>query len=33
MEHLILNLRDKNNITKLAVKISLLEEENLKLRN
>ena len=33
MEHLISSLQDKNKITKLTVKVSLLEEENLKLRN
>ena len=33
MEHLILNLQDKNKIAELTVKVSLLEEENLKLRN
>ena len=27
------NLQDKNKITELTVKVSLLEEENLKLRN
>ena len=33
MEHLISSLQDKNKITELTVKVSLLEEENLKLRN
>ena len=33
MEHLISSLQDKNEITKLTVKVSLLEEENLKLWN
>ena len=33
MEYLIPNLEDKNKITKLTIKVSLLEEENLKLRN
>ena len=33
MEHLIPSLQDKNKITELAIKVSLLEEENLKLRN
>ena len=33
MEHFIPNLQDKNKITELAIKVSLLEEENLKLRN
>ena len=33
MEHLISSLQDKNKITKLTVKVSLLEEENLKLWN
>ena len=33
MEHLMSNLQDKNKITELTVKVSLLDEENLKLRN
>ena len=33
MDHLISSLQDKNEITELTVKASLLEEENLKLRN
>ena len=33
LEHLISSLQDKNKITELTVKVSLLEEENLKLRN
>ena len=33
MEHLIPSLQDKNKITELTIKVSLLEEENLKLRN
>ena len=33
MEHLISSLQDKNKIAKLTLKVSLLEEENLKLRN
>ena len=33
MKHLISNLQDKNKITELTVKVSLLDEENLKLRN
>ena len=33
MEHLISSLQGKNKITKLTIKVSLLEEENLKLRN
>ena len=33
MEHLRSSLQDKNKITELTVKVSLLEEENLKLRN
>ena len=33
MEHLISSLQDKYKITKLTVKVSLLEEQNLKLRN
>ena len=33
MEQLISSLQDKNKITELTVKVSLLEEENLKLRN
>ena len=33
MEHLISSLQDKNKITGLTIKILLLEEENLKLRN
>ena len=33
MEHLISSLQDKNKITKLTIKVSLLEEENLNLRN
>ena len=33
MEHLRSSLQDKNEITELTVKVSLLEEENLKLRN
>ena len=33
IEHLISSLQDKNKITELNVKGSLLEEENLKLRN
>ena len=33
MEHLISSLQDKNKITKLTIKVSLLEEENLKSRN
>ena len=33
MEHLISSLQDKNKITELTIKVSLLEEENLKLRN
>ena len=33
MEHLISSLQDKNKITELTVKVSLLEEENLKLWN
>ena len=33
MEHLISILQDKNKITELTIKVSLLEEENLKLRN
>ena len=33
IEHLVSNLQDKNKITELNVKGSLLEEENLKLRN
>ena len=33
MEHLILSLQDKNKITELTIMVSLLEEENLKLRN
>ena len=30
MEHLIPSLQDKNKITELTIKVSLLEEENLK---
>ena len=33
MEHLIPSLQDKNKITELTIKVSLLEQENLKLRN
>ena len=33
MKHIISNLQDKNKITELTVKVSLLEEENLKLQN
>ena len=33
MEHLISSLQDKNKITELTIKVSLVEEENLKLRN
>ena len=33
MKHIISNLQDKNKITELTVKVSLLEEENLKLWN
>ena len=33
MEHLMSSLQDKNKTTELTVKFSLLEEENLKLRN
>ena len=33
MEHLTSSLQDKYKITKLTVKVSLLEEQNLKLRN
>ena len=33
MEHLISSFQDKSKITELTVKVSLLEEENLKLRN
>ena len=33
MEHLMSSLQDKNKITELTIKVSLLEEENLKLRN
>ena len=33
MEHLISSLQDKNKITKLTIKVSWLEEENLNLRN
>ena len=33
MEHLISSLQDKNKITELTIKVSLLEEENLKLQN
>ena len=33
MKHLISNLQDKHKITELTVKVSLLDEENLKLRN
>ena len=33
MEHLISSLQDKNKITELTIKVSLLEEENLMLRN
>ena len=33
MKHTISNLQDKNKITELTVKVSLLEEENLKLWN
>ena len=33
MEHLISSLQDKNKITKLTIKVSLLEEKNLKLRD
>ena len=32
-EHLISSLQDKNKIAELTVKVLLLEEENLKLRN
>ena len=33
VEHLISSLQDQNKITELTAKVSLLEEENLKLRN
>ena len=33
MERLISSLQDKSKIRELTVKVSLLEEENLKLRN
>ena len=33
MEHLISSLQGKNKITELTVKVSLLEQENLRLRN
>ena len=33
MKRIISSLRDKNKITELTVNVSLLEEENLKLRN
>ena len=33
MKHIILSFQYKNKITELTVKVSLLEEENLKLRN
>ena len=33
MEHLLSSLQDNNKITELTVKFSLVEEENLKLRN
>ena len=33
MGHLISSFQDKNKITELTIKVSLLEEENLKLRN
>ena len=33
MEHLIPSLQDKNNITELTIKVSLLEEKKLKLRD
>ena len=33
MEHLISSLQDKNKIIELTIKVSLLEEENLKLQN
>ena len=33
MEHLISSVQDKNKITELTIKVSLLEKEILKLRN
>ena len=33
IEHLLSSLQDKNKITELTIKVSLLEKENLKLRN
>ena len=33
MEHLISSLQDKNETTELTIKVSLLEEKNLKSRN
>ena len=33
IEHFISSLQDKNKITELTVKVSLLEEEKLKLRS
>ena len=33
MEHLISSLQDKNKTTELTIKVSLLEEKNLKSRN
>ena len=33
MKHIILSFQYKNKITELTVKVSLLEEENLKLQN